>query len=165
MLTELEVKNKLGIDDFRSIKKDKLIEFVSNIPNMEKEVAIKCIEQFPNFKEYANTIVDHFYSLCDSAIKEDKKEDVVEYQKLLDSLHKILEEPEISEDERHFVIENMVIVAERLEIAVEKHNKFKENVLKIASLVGLCAIAVGSAILGNNMSLPKNDDESDRFIS
>lgn len=158
MLTELEVKNKLGIDDFRHIKKDKLIEFVSTIPNMEKEVAIKCIEQFPNFKEYANTIVDHFYGLCDSAIKEDKKEDVIEYQRMLDSLHMLLEKPNISEDERRFIIETMVNVGEHLENAVEKHNKFKENIIKIASVVGLCAIAIGSALLGNEIGLPKNDD-------
>lgn len=37
----------LAIEDFRNISKDKIMEFVSAIPNMDKEVAIKIIEQFP----------------------------------------------------------------------------------------------------------------------
>lgn len=42
-----EVKNLLEIDSSRNITKEKVIEFVSQIPNMDKEVAINIINQFP----------------------------------------------------------------------------------------------------------------------
>ena len=44
-----EVKNALKIDSFRNLSKDKIMEFVSLIPNMDKEVAINIIEQYPAF--------------------------------------------------------------------------------------------------------------------
>jgi hypothetical protein len=44
MVTEAEVKKALAIDSFRNMTKDKIMEFVSAIPNMDKDVAIKIIE-------------------------------------------------------------------------------------------------------------------------
>lgn len=48
-LNEQKVLDKLGIDDFRHLSKEKVIEFVSLVPNMEPEVAKAAIEQFPEF--------------------------------------------------------------------------------------------------------------------
>lgn len=47
LLTEQEVKEKLGITDFRHLSKSQVIEFVSSIPNMQKDVAIACINANP----------------------------------------------------------------------------------------------------------------------
>ena len=57
MATENDVKKALAIDSFRNISKDKIMEFVSAIPNMDKEVAIKIIEQFPSYSESANNMI------------------------------------------------------------------------------------------------------------
>ena len=54
LMSENDVKSMLGISDFRSISKDQIIQFVSSIPDMDKEVAIKCIEQFPEFEKFSN---------------------------------------------------------------------------------------------------------------
>ncbi|MDT2767760.1 hypothetical protein P7G58_02615 [Globicatella sulfidifaciens] len=52
-----EVKSALGIKNFRNLSKDKIMEFVSLIPNMDKEVAIEIIRQFPSFVDFGNTVV------------------------------------------------------------------------------------------------------------
>ena len=70
LLTADQVKEYLNIPDFRSITKDKLIEFVSAIPNMDKDVAIKTIEQFPEFSGYATVLVAHYEKMCDSILRE-----------------------------------------------------------------------------------------------
>jgi len=44
LLTADQVKECLNIPDFRHLTKDKLIEFVSAIPDMDREVAIRIIE-------------------------------------------------------------------------------------------------------------------------
>lgn len=57
---ENEVKKALGIESFRNLKKDDIVQFFTMLPDIDKEVSLKIIEQFPNFKEYALTAVDGF---------------------------------------------------------------------------------------------------------
>ena len=53
-----EVKRALNIDDFRKISKDKIMELVSLIPSMDKEVTIEIIKQFPYFLDFARTSIN-----------------------------------------------------------------------------------------------------------
>jgi len=48
---ELELMERLGIESWRNLSKEKFMTFVSDLPNMDKEVALKVVGQFPNFKE------------------------------------------------------------------------------------------------------------------
>ena len=45
-VSEKSVKQALGIDSFRNLSKDKIMEFASMIPYMDKDVAIAIINQF-----------------------------------------------------------------------------------------------------------------------
>ena len=49
LTTEEQVKAAIGISDWRHLSKDKLMNFVSVLPNVDSEVAIRIIEQFPEF--------------------------------------------------------------------------------------------------------------------
>ena len=89
MVTENEVKKVLAIDSFRNMSKDKIMEFVSAIPNMDKDVAIKIIEQFPDFTESANNMLAQLNTMCNNAMKENResqKEAIEAYRKILDDL-------------------------------------------------------------------------------
>lgn len=46
-VSEDAVKRALKIDSFRNLSKDKIMQFASMIPYMDKEVAIAIINQFP----------------------------------------------------------------------------------------------------------------------
>ena len=61
LLSADAVLERIGATSFRNISKDQLITFVSAIPEMDKEIAIKCIEQFPAFKEYSQSTSDPVY--------------------------------------------------------------------------------------------------------
>ena len=54
-LTEQQVLQALNIPDFRHLSKDKVISFASMLTDMEPEVAMKALEQFP---EFAKTILE-----------------------------------------------------------------------------------------------------------
>lgn len=47
LMDEAQVKEILGIDDFRKLDKNTVIKFISAIPQMNPEVAVKAIEQYP----------------------------------------------------------------------------------------------------------------------
>ncbi len=56
-LTETKVLRKLDIPDFRHMTKDKVVSFVSMLPQMDPEVAKRALEQFPAFAETSLAIV------------------------------------------------------------------------------------------------------------
>ena len=56
-LTEAKVLRKLDIPDFRHLTKDKVVSFVSMLPQMDPDVAKHALEQFPAFAETNLAIV------------------------------------------------------------------------------------------------------------
>ena len=56
-LTEQKVLRKLDIPDFRHLTKDKVVSFVSMLPQMDPEVAKCALEQFPAFAETSLAVV------------------------------------------------------------------------------------------------------------
>jgi len=155
ILSADEVKKQLNITDFRSISKKQLIEFVSNIPNMEKETAIECIKQFPNFKDSAESIISQLYNLCDVVIKDDKEDHaktIESYQKILDDLSILLKRRFLSEKKRRYIIEKMIEVADKLSELEKERRNFKRRILAFAGTAATFTIAISSAILGVKMS-------------
>ena len=51
-LTEDAVKKALKIDSFRNMSKDKIMQFASMIPYMDKDVAIAIINQLPIYADF-----------------------------------------------------------------------------------------------------------------
>jgi O-phosphoseryl-tRNA(Cys) synthetase len=49
---EDELKKALEIDTWKNLSRDKLIKFVAMMPDMDKELALKVVEQFPEFKRF-----------------------------------------------------------------------------------------------------------------
>lgn len=95
LITKEDVKKALDISDFRSLSKEKLMEFVSMIPNIDKEVAIKIVEQFPRFSEMATSMINKMLDVCSIAIAENKvteKEAINSYKMILETIKRELED-------------------------------------------------------------------------
>lgn len=155
LMTQEEVKQALGITDFRSIKKEQLIEFVSAVPNMDKEVAMACIAQFPEFKDYSLTIISQLYQLCDKAIESDNKDiqqAIDGYKLILSELQKMLAKRFMSQRRKNKIIKEMVEVTDKIADLERDKIRFKGNVLKLAGAVGSLALALGGALLGLRIS-------------
>ena len=151
LLSANEVLKILDVKDFRSIPKDKIIEFVSMIPNMDKDVAMECVKQFPNFKDSTQTMVTQLYSLCDRMIDDDKsnrKAIIESYQKILDDLSILLKRKFLSYKKRQYIIEKMIEVADKIDAINDKQQSFNKNVLALAGICTAFIATVGGAILG-----------------
>lgn len=89
MITEQQVKDALQIDSFRNLSKEKIMEFASLIPNMDKDVAISIINQFPAYAESSRKMLEQFKNVCDAALennKDSQKDAILAYRKILDDL-------------------------------------------------------------------------------
>ena len=64
ILTEQQVKDVLQIDSFRNVSKEKIKEFVSLIPHIDKDVAISIINQFPAYTDTAKNVITQLNLLC-----------------------------------------------------------------------------------------------------
>ena len=140
LLSSQDVLNKIGASSFRNISKDQLISFVSSIPDMDKETAIKCIEQFPEFKSYASGIVSQLQVMCTDAVNG--------YMMILDTLKEKLSRPDISLEEANQITRDMVEIADKIAILDSENKHFLEGVLKAGSAVAAFALAVAGGILG-----------------
>lgn len=50
---EAEIMRALGIDTWRHLSKEKTVRFAAMMPDMDTEVAMKIVEQFPEFRKFA----------------------------------------------------------------------------------------------------------------
>jgi hypothetical protein len=154
MVTEDEVKKAMAIDSFRNMTKDKIMEFISEIPNMDKDVAIKIIEQFPAYTESANNMLAQLNTMCNNAMKENsesQKEAIEAYKKILDDLGELLKKDIITAEERARITEQMIVVADRISAKDTENKDFLNGIIMYGVPIVGGALILGAVILGVNV--------------
>lgn len=153
LVTAEEVKQALNIDSFRNLSKDKIIEFVSLIPNMDKEVAMSIINQFPAYAEMAGGMIVKLDEMCDTAMAQagdSQKESISAYKMILSDLGEVLKKDDITPEEREHITEKMILVADKIAAKDSEFKEFLIGVLKTAAPVVGGALMLGAVILGVN---------------
>ncbi len=148
---EIEIKRALGIDTWRELSKDKLLSFAAMMPDMDTEVALKVIEQFPSFREFAGEVVNVMEGAQDATVASNERSG----DQVHDALREIrgilkgeLDKGDLSWENRRWVIEQIQETG-RLQFNKDSENKrFLESALgKVVLGVGGIA-ALGLAALG-----------------
>ncbi len=165
LIDEDQVKKALKIDSFRNISRDKIMEFVSLIPNMDKEVAIAIINQFPAYAQSATCMVEQLRVMCDNVLRSNdysQKEAITAYKKILDDLGEILKRETITPEERQQITRSMIEVADRISQKDTEQKKWLEKIFKYGSSIIGGALVLGAVILGVSVKggkIPNLDDE------
>ena len=165
-LNEKKVLKTLGIVDFRHLTKNKVISMASMLDKMDPEVAIKAMEQFPEFSTTTKEILNDFKDTLDKGL-ESNKESVQAYYSacalIIDSLQKRLEKEDLSLDERKYIIDKMLFVSKEMGEKDSENKKFIIAMSVIgATVFGAAVYALASALGGNN-AIEESDgyDEDD----
>lgn len=151
LVSEKVVKEALGIEKFSNISKEKIMEFVSLIPDMDKDLAMQIIEQFPSFVDSSKYIMEQLRMNYESAlVSNDKSQKTVldAYRKMLDDLGEVIKKDNISESERREIIQLMVEIADKMALKDTENKDFIKNLTKYVTKFGYAALVVGAAILG-----------------
>lgn len=110
-LTETKVLRKLDIPDFRHMTRDKVVNFVSMLPQMDPDVAKRALEQFPAFSEAGLAIVgclkDSLRIIADSN-SANMSEFNAQCRGALDSLETLLAREDLTDEGRKQVIDGIV---------------------------------------------------------
>lgn len=155
LLTEEDVKKELGITDFRSISKEKIVSFVNMMPKLDKELAINIIEQFPSYVTMANSMVDNLISLCNNALKEAKVAEVEAinaYKVVLETIRKELEDGIATPEERETYNKQMIEVADKISEIDARKKRWLSEVVKTGRDVVVVTLVIGASILGVNVA-------------
>lgn len=151
LLTAEQVKQYLNITDFRHLSKDKLIEFVSAIPEMDKDVAIRIIEQFPEFTRCAMSLVSHYETMCESILREngDSVRYVMEgYKQTLNTLGGLALDEKLDPADRRYFAEKMVNVADNMASFDTKNKGLLAGMTKYITWFIGSALLLGAVALG-----------------
>ena len=151
IITESEAKEILGVNNWREISKVKIMDFINLIPNMDREVAMKAIEQFPGFVSLSKEIVSQLYSLTEKALElndTSNAEAIKAYQKILDDLSKLLDKDEISFEEKQWIIEKEIEVADKISVKDSENKDLLDKWLRYGGTVASGALLLGAVVLG-----------------
>lgn len=153
-VTEAQVKEALQINSFREVSKAKLMEFVSMIPNMDKEVAKAVINQFPAYTASAKVMVEQMNVLCSNILKDNadsRSATVSAYQQILNSLDRQLQSAEITADERNVITNQMIMIADKIAAKDTENKNFLAGVIRYGTYILGGSLLIGAAILGVNI--------------
>lgn len=172
-LSENDVKRALKIDTFRNVSKEKLMEFASMIPYMDKDVAISIINQFPVFADFGKIAISSYLEICNNILEKNNEiqlATVEGYKIILESLSNRMNKESLSEEERKLITNDMITVADKIAEVNIQNKKFLERmgtkvvfgILGVVAIIG-AAIGVNSTFGGGN-DLPQleEDDEDDK---
>lgn len=162
-ISEKRVLQRLGIQDFRHITKDKIMRFATMLPYMDPEVAKKALEQFPAFKELAGQLVTEYKNMVSNTLTENSESQKAFYNtcnSILDSLKQELQKDTLSAEERECIEDKMLYVAAMI---AEKDSENKRFLLMMVAVVGAVATGImgaAAAILGTNCQAQGIDENN-----
>ncbi len=142
--SEDEIKKALEIDSWKNLSKDKMIKFAAMMPDIDKEVVSKIIEQFPEFTKFAMEALNVMEKEYESTLTFNKQsqENVHKaYQEIREVLKGELNQNNLSPDDKKFILELIMITGNK------EFEKDTENKKFLDGLFNKVAVGVGSAIL------------------
>ena len=164
LLSEQQVLKKLNIPSFRNLTKQKAIEFVSMIPEMDPEVAKRVLEQFPILADTILKMGRDYKDVLIKGITEESSNNRASLEALtaiVDVITKQLEKEDLTSDERMQLNENLMTLADMISKKDTENKKFIVKVVTIGGTVVLVISSVIVALLGGALKLFDNSSEDD----
>lgn len=159
---ESEIKQALGIESWRNLSKDSMLRFAAMMPDMDTEVALKIVEQFPTFKEFAVNVVDAMEKAQETTVSANaQSQDHVHraFREIREILKGQLDREELSFEERKFLIEQIQETGRQEFLKDSENKRFLDGVLGKA-LLGAGGALVASIVFVGARVLAEGQDDS-----
>lgn len=147
MLSEDQVKNKIGISSWKQLSKEKFFEYLKLSPQIDKEVHMKIIEQVPNYAELANQISKNILDLAEQ--KKDITSQTLSILKTIsESLTDLAKKEFLTPEERNSILDRLMEMVRIIEKIEESHGGFTKEMVRIVSGIGALALVVLAVVFG-----------------
>jgi hypothetical protein len=161
---EGQLKKALEIDTWRNLSRDKMIKFVAMMPDMDKELALKVVEQFPDFARFVSGALDFIGQKYESALNHNKQSQEGFYQSARETreiLKRELEKNDLTWEQKKYILD-LIMETVKLESAKDSENKrFLDSMFGRVALVTAGVIAAGATVLGGGRVLAQLEESDD----
>ena len=130
------------------------MEFASLIPNMDKDVAISIINQFPAYAESSRNMIEQYNVMCDKILQsndDSRRDSVMAYKTVLDDLSSLLKQDGVTPELQEKITDKMILVADKIADLHEGNRNFLEGIIKYGTPLIGGALLLGAVILGVNV--------------
>lgn len=130
------------------------MEFASLIPNMDKDVAISIINQFPAYAESSRNMIEQYNVMCDKILQsndDSRRDAVMAYKTVLDDLSSLLKQDGVTPELQEKITDKMILVADKIADLHESNRNFLEGIIKYGTPLIGGALSLGAVILGVNV--------------
>ena len=155
-ISEKDLLKLLDIPSFRHMSKDKLVSFVSALPEIDPEVAKKALEQFPNFTSAMVEITGRYKEIIDKCLEgsdADTTTLLAACSAINESVQRELEKDELTFEERTRLIDKSIQVVQMMREIDADNKRFRLQVANIASVVLFCISGLLITALGGKADL------------
>lgn len=162
--TEQQILTELGVKDFRNLTKDMWVSLYSSLHELDKDVAMKIIDQFPAYKDAVCGYIDDYKDIAINAISvvsDSNKSFFIGANEELSIVKEELNREDLSFDQRMELLDRIHDVVEEMN---SKDTENKNFVIKLIGGVGvilLGAVAALGTALGSSLKVNKHKDELD----
>lgn len=149
-LTEQKVLNKLGIEDFRHLTKDKVITMASMLDRMDPDVAKKALDQFPEFAKTMKEIVQDFQKSMEHGLNsndESVRSCHASCDAIIAALLRELECPNLAFEQKREVM-NQLVELQRMKLDLDSNNK---KFIAAMQMIGVVAVSVVAGALATSL--------------
>lgn len=151
-MTEQMALDNLGIQDWRHMSKDKVMAFMSLVPQMNPEVAKAALAQFPKYVELSTEMIKN----CKEYIAEglthasDSQKKVLEaHQAVLNTISLQLQQENLTDEMRKSLIEQQIDILNKMYAKDSEFKKFIQDMASTLLSVAGAVILVGGSAIGS----------------
>lgn len=148
---EDQIKRELGIESWRNLSKSNVIKFAAMMPDMDREVALRIIQQFPAFTKFALDIVDALSRAHEKTLIANKQSTDSFYQALQSTseiLKSELDKDGLSQEYREKILDRLMELARMASQKNTEDKRFLADALNKMVIVGGAAAALALAFVG-----------------
>lgn len=153
---EQDLKRKLGIESWKNLSREKFLTFASELPNMNKEVALKIIDQFPDFKSLVLDSLGQVEEQAANALAANWKSQKKVHKAFAEQraiLRRELDRTGLTTEDRFSIL---AMLAESIDKEAAKDSEHKAFSYKLVTTVATIAVggaAAAFAILGGKSKI------------
>lgn len=162
--SEDDVKRALEIDSWRNLSREKVMRFAAMMPDMDKEVALKIVAQFPVFTRFALGALSFLEKATDSThVSNNASQERVHeaYGEAREILRGELDQENLSPEERRFILEAIVRTADKESEKDTENKRFLDDLFKKSAVAAGAVIAAGLVFVGGKVMLERGDSDAE----